>query len=83
MAKELGLGENISVAYMNISGEHTGSGLAELGNEGFDDALVQAKDIAESIMARDLWPPTAKMDPFDESIKYITNQLSLLAGEKS
>lgn len=82
MAKELGFGDNISVAYMNISGDHTNSGLAELSNDGFDEALLQAQEIAQAILVGDLWPPTAKMEPFDESINFITNQLSLLEVEK-
>jgi ATP-dependent helicase/nuclease subunit B len=82
MAKELGLGDNISVAYMNISGDHANSGLAELSSDGFDEALVQAQEIAQAILERDLWPPTAKMEPFDESLQLITNQLFLLELEE-
>jgi ATP-dependent helicase/nuclease subunit B len=81
IAKGLGLGENISVAYMNISGDHAASGITELANADFDQALDQAKAIAELIISRKLWPAIAKTEPFDESIRYITNQLSLFAGE--
>jgi hypothetical protein len=81
IAKGLGLGENISVAYMNISGDHAASGITELANADFDQALDQAKAIAELIISRKLWPAIAKTEPFDESMRYITNQLSLFAGE--
>lgn len=85
MGKGLGLGEEIELAYWNLPATHAEAGIdiADWDSEVLESALVEARRVAELIVAGEFWPSNARNEPFDEGIKAILNQtIFVSAGEE-